>query len=125
MPHYVQLTERVAEFKEVAGREPLLLVPGRPPKPLVLDSPLLEAGIRAGESKVGGWVGVQARRAGSISINMGLGASYQPIQVHVIEVHVAHKQVGITAAFPELELLPTAAAEQVPSESNPALLRWA
>ena len=32
-------------------------------------------------------------------------------------------QVAIAAAFPEVELLPTALAEAIPAESNPALLR--
>ncbi len=32
-------------------------------------------------------------------------------------------QVGITAAFTEVELMPTAAAEHIPAESNPSLLR--
>lgn len=32
-------------------------------------------------------------------------------------------QVGLTAAFTEVELLPSSVAEQIPAESNPALLR--
>ncbi|GAB4814111.1 hypothetical protein N2152v2_001157 [Parachlorella kessleri] len=70
------------EFKEVADREPLLLLPGRPPRALPMDSTLVDAGVKPGETKV-----------------------------------------GITAAFTQVELMPTAAAEQIPAESNPSLLR--
>ena len=59
--------QRVNPFAEVAGMPLVLLLPGRPPRRVVLDLPLLAQGaVREGESKVGGCAGGGAGRRVSV-----------------------------------------------------------
>ena len=51
----LQLVDNIAAFKPAEGKRPLMLLPGRPPKPLALEHALMSSGaVKEGQKTVGG-----------------------------------------------------------------------
>ena len=51
----LQLVDNIAAFKPAEGKRPLMLLPGRPPKPLALEHALMSSGaLKEGQKVVGG-----------------------------------------------------------------------
>lgn len=140
--------DKVPLFKAAEGERPLLLLPGRPPQPLALDQPLAATGaVREGQKQVrresvgfggvvvggGSWkacLRLDSHLACCWLARGGLHAdtcATEPLSPSSINLtlssHPSHPQVKLAVAFQDVELLRSSAAEAVPEDDNPALLR--
>ena len=72
----LQLVDNLALFKPAAGRQPLMLLPGRPPVPLPLDQPLMLTAAAQQGNKVLGQCVCQATCASAPACMPGLHACH-------------------------------------------------
>lgn len=149
-----QLVDNIALFKQAENKQPLMLVPGRPPLVLPLDVPLMATGaVKEGQRQVGKpgrWTacfsGLSSeeenapfsyRRTVAIWLYLGCPLQLQPdscgrymllarIQsVSPLPCCSEIMQVKLAVAFQDIDLLPTDSIAAVPLGDNPALLRSA